>query len=793
MNDERVPWQAADLESAAVQVAGRPVHAMWSTLREHFRRVFLEPHRPAGSDKVGWRWQGASTPRAPESADLADLRQLLQHALLDLTADLERREQSPDSASPKELLAAVQTIIHDLVEGTDIDLGTYAVETTNGWFIRSWGFSHPAPAKLADETNATEPAEATKEPSAETPSSQDAPAEKPPAPKRRKLGRWAAGAVVLVGAAAALIWSRSCTQSTSNVSQPKVALGETPEATVPAAPHHEQTHAPHAPAQQHSVHGADATPTATALHGGPLTTAKVAPAHELSSAGIKAHSLGTPHSSPPAAQVGGMPELPGQTAKLAGDHPAGNGTDKSITPATVPSGSETDAAKTPAGGEGSADKHSPKPEAKSVDSQESNAHDSAPEAPKPTGNDPAPGHSADAPHSPTKDTPPPSDAVPIPEIPEQPAPAPVNPTPPAPPTPEAAAPESAEANPATAAAPPPPPVTSDHPADIVPLWVNKNAHPPTPPPPAPPSIFSPTAESPSEDNAATTPAPPPPPYSSANENASTHTETSESNENASPPAAGDPNDPTSPSNAKARAAAKAKNIAESITLTYQIGECKVRALRDTVLPTLPTEQSSRQMVADARDQAWVGSQAAKPESFRKPVVNGGWNFRPASGDTWTQHPIWLDTATGKPVDGVRVSANGLHLTWSGLVPAEGFSAHIIGDDDLELARLTYSAAERRFEVMTSPIFKESSPDFTVELTTREAVAGAMVWRSRTPTWSDARWETKSGKRQINVNCRQPLTSTKEPAAGVVALSHPTSGWTLTWEVSTRPNVTATKP
>ena len=142
MNDERIPWQADDPESGAVQVSGRPVHASWSMLREHFLRVFLEPHRPAGSDMVGWRWLGASVPRAPEAADLADIRQLLQHALLDITADLDRREADPATTSPSELLAAVKTIVNDLTEGTDIDLGTYAVETDTGWFIRSWGVRH---------------------------------------------------------------------------------------------------------------------------------------------------------------------------------------------------------------------------------------------------------------------------------------------------------------------------------------------------------------------------------------------------------------------------------------------------------------------------------------------------------------------------------------------------------------------------------------------------------------------------------------------------------------------------
>jgi hypothetical protein len=66
----------------------------------------------------------------------------------------------------------------------------------------------------------------------------------------------------------------------------------------------------------------------------------------------------------------------------------------------------------------------------------------------------------------------------------------------------------------------------------------------------------------------------------------------------------------------------------------------------------------------------------------------------------------------------------------------------------------------------------------------------MVWLSRTPAWSDRRWETQLMERQIRVKCLATPAIIKEATYGVVSLSHPVSGWALTWEVSTRPTAKA---
>jgi hypothetical protein len=773
MNDERIPWQADDPESGAVQVSGRPVHASWSMLREHFRRVFLEPHRPAGSDMVGWRWLGGSVPRSPEAADLADIRQLLQHALLDITADLERREEDPATTSPRELLAAVKSIVHDLTEGTDIDLGTYAVETDTGWFIRSWGFSHPAPAKLAD------PSEAVAETPEETPVAHEAPVEKAPVSKRTKLVRWGAGGVVVLGAAAAVFWVKGCApKSTDEVppGQPALASGETHEAPAAEAAHQAPSLPPTAPAGETPAHADTAAPTGAAL-GTSSTTAAQSNASS-SVAANEAHSPGFSTVPAPSAQVGGMPVLPGQTGEVGGAHATVTTHAETLTTPALSSGAAADA--TPAHtaeSAGAPGTSTPKPAGADAAAPLTTAQGSGKDSPVPALGSGTVGLSAEAPPAPAKEMAAGIVAVSLPEIPGKPASAEA-----ASAAPEAAAPAPA---PASAVAP----KSSESPAVTEIAWVNKTVSPPTAENPPPlkfdltpdalaTTLFPPVADA-NAAGAASSEAGAAPAGSAAANN--------EGGAPASPASAPADSAPTdTAATTSGVAPAKVKKRAEATSITYKIGEFKVRSYRDPVLTTTPAERPSNPMLAEARVQAWAGTQAAKPESFRKPLVNGGWSFRPAKGATWTKHPVWLDTTTGKPVSGLRVSENGLHLNWTGLVPSEGFTAHVVDENGIEQARLSISPAERLIEVTTIAVFSESSPTFTVDLTSREAVAGTMVWHSRTPAWSDRRWETQLMERQIRVKCLPTPAVIKEPSSGLVSLSHPASGWALTWEVTTRP-------
>ena len=776
MNDERIPWQADDLESGAVQVSGRPIHASWSILREHFRRVFLEPHRPAGSDVVGWRWLGASVPRAPEAADLADLRLLLQHALLDITADLERREEDPANTSPKEILAAIQTIVHELSESTDIDLGTYAVETNTGWFIRSWGFSHPAPAKLADPSTEAE------ETAQETPVDQAVPEVKPPVTKRTKLIRWAAGVLVVIGAATAFFWVKGGARTSHREvkpNQPELATGRTPSAPAAEATHQDPHLAVHSAAAETPTQGTTVAPAAPSL----------APAPSAHSNGLatgaahEGHAQGLAFPPVPSAQIGGMPVLAGPTGNQDGAHAITSSNDEALLKPTNlggPGASDTSTTRTAESADNSGANTAKAPGTDTATPLD--GHDGGKEGAEPPLGSRTVAILPEAPPAASKETAASIDAVALHEIPSQPTPESALPTTPSPTDSAPAQPQDAapEVTASTAVAP----KSGEHPAveDIAP--VNKTAN--APATESPPTIkFDLTPDALAEVHITG--------KNNSKARKPVGVETSETpslegaaNAESGKPAAAasEPVDASAPKQVEAHA--EAKKPVEETTITYQIGECQVRSLHDPVLATVPAERPSNPMLAEARAHAWAGTQSSKPESFRKPVVNGGWNFRPAKGATWTKHPIWLDITTGKPVEGLRISPNGMHLNWTGLMPKEGFTAHIVDEEGIEQARMTVSPAERRIEVTTIAVFSESSPAFTVELTAREAVAGTLVWRSRTPTWSDRRWETQLTGRQINVNCLPTPATTKEPTYGVVALSHPSSGWALTWEVSTRP-------
>jgi hypothetical protein len=767
MNDERVPWQADDPESGAVQVSGRPIHASWSMIREHFRRVFLEPHRPAGSDVVGWRWLGGSVPRTPEAADLADLRQLLQHGLLDITADLERRPEDPTTTSPRELLAAIKSIVGDLIEGTDIDLGTYAVETDSGWFIRSWGFSHPAPAKLAD------PSEAAVETPPEAPVEHEAPVVKPPVSKRTKRVRWVAGGVVVVGAAAAVFWVKGCARTASSEvtdGQTAPGVGETHEAPAVVAAHQAPPLTSTDPAAETAAHGVAYVPSGIASG---TSTPPAGQAQTLPHVAADAvHSPLFSTTSAPGAQVGGMPVLPGQMGELGAAHSTATTHAETPTIAATPGGAAAPEA-TPAHAPEAAGASTPKPPGADAAAPLTTAHDGAPKSSAPAPGSGMVGLSPEAHTAPAKEKTAGIDAVSIPEIHGKPAPAEA-----AAAAPEAAAPVPAPASTTESKTSEPPAIT-----DIV--GVNKTANPP--PADNPPEVkFDLTPDALTKVLF--------PPVADANGTNAAPNETAASPAggagatNAAGGSASGPGEASEPG--KGAAPATPQKRAEATTVTYKIGECKVRCFRDPVLATAPAERPSNPRLSEARVQAWAGTQAAKPESFRKPVVNGGWTFHPAKGATWTKPPVWLDTATGKPVDGLRVSANGLHLNWTGMVPAEGFSAHIVDEDGMEQARISIAPAERLIEVTTTGVFRESAPTFTVDLTSREAVAGAMVWLSRTPAWSDRRWETQLMERQIRVKCLATPAIIKEATYGVVSLSHPVSGWALTWEVSTRPTAKA---
>ena len=821
MSAERIPWRADDPETEAVPVGGRPVHALWLQIKPSFRRVFLEPHRRAGAGTVSWRWAGAEAPRLPEHADLADLRERLKHALLDLTADVERRESDPTSTGPRELLAAIKTIVQQLLEGSDEDLGTYAIENDAGWFIRSWGFSRPAQAKQEVATDQAEDAEETEEAEADTaekPAGEEPPAAvsteaKPPHPKTSKRGRWVAAGVVVTGAIGAFFWTKGCTRQTPVAGQhPETPTAHSEHTVSQTTASTFKSQHPHAapenghPTDAHSApaHDGGGTLSAPALAASHALAATAAsPAHPLG-AGSLAHGPGESDSAQapvPGALTGVMPVLPERP-----DDPAGDSSKVKATPEPIPSlagpGGADAADPASAQAASATGTPSPTPAGAGTASASSGTPPHGAGAPAPAGGS----HPAEpSPAVPPPPTPKPATtlkAEPIPALPEQPAPLPVNPLPvpseappvpasPSAPTPEPATPPHAQPDHATPPSPSPTPPT---PTDT-PTTVRFNKTPPRPSAPTtapnPPSAASPETAAPVTDtttNTATTPTPETSTPAADSPAASDAAGTAASSDSAPGSATGTPKSPK-----KAPVVAVKDRIDQRTTSSYQIGEVKARPVRDAVLPTLPTENTGSPLLSEASARAWNQTQATKPQSFRAPVVRGGWSFQRAPGITWEKPPRWLDATTEKPVEGVTVSADGMHLNWAGLIPASGFTARLVGEDGRERARLKVLVKERRLEVTTCAELEDSAPEFTVLLTTHDAAPGVLSWHSRTPTWSDSRWATQRAARQISVRCLPVPDNLTEPSSGVVGLVHAASGWALTWEVATRPALPATTP
>jgi hypothetical protein len=798
MSSERVPWRADDPESGAVLIAERPIHLLWTILRPSFHRVFLVPHRPAGAGTVGWRWKGAAVPHPPASANLTDLRQRLKHALLDLTADLERRESEITSTNPKELLNAVGAIVQNLIDGTDDDLSLFAVETAEGWFIRSWGFSRPSPATQegasdqpeADEETSEATPEASAAAPAEAPAETPAPPAHPPSPPHRSNRiRWAVAGSIIASVVGAFFWLKIHTRPAAVTGNPQQASAEHAEPTASPESASSETSQPTAeqaantastPTADHSTHAVTAH-SEHALHAEPAaaTTAlhtpsfAEAPAHDHNAVGATVI---------PGAIIGVMPELP----EGHGDHgaPAAAVSEKPevLAPSDKPeTGQSTEP--NPAHAAESDSTAESKHAGADAETLPVNAPSTVAHAPEATNAGNRVDLAPDAPAAPAKDTPAGIEAPNTPDVPAKPpalAEHLPSPTPPAP------APE---------AEPTPPPESHDHAhADT-----NESATPPLQTPDAPgtaPLFHYAANEAASADSpppAAAESAPAAPTATGAEAPPAPTTLGSDGSGAGSPAASASNETAATAPVAVSLPGSKTKPKAPPMQVSCQLGELKLRLIRDAVLPTWPTERAGQPTVEDASAKAWNGKQANKPESFRTPQVRGGWNFRAFPGVVWEKQPTWRDTTTGKPVDGLRASPNGLQLSWDDLIPKTGFSAHLVDDDGRERAKLTILVPERRIEVTASGDFSDSAPAFTVELASSETVAGAMAWRSRTPAWPDTRWQTQRAPRQISVTCLPTPPKPSEPTYGVVALMHVASGWALTWEVSTRPLAPTVKP
>ncbi len=153
MSDGEIGWRVSESAGAATSIRGAPVHAFWPVLASSFRWVLLPPHRRAGGDEIMWKWRSEPAPRTPQAPDLDDLRLRLRDGLDLLEEELQRHPALPERLSPEDLIGGMKQALHELRFGSDATLADFAVYTTLGWMLRSWGFPRPSPAQA--DTGAT--------------------------------------------------------------------------------------------------------------------------------------------------------------------------------------------------------------------------------------------------------------------------------------------------------------------------------------------------------------------------------------------------------------------------------------------------------------------------------------------------------------------------------------------------------------------------------------------------------------------------------------------------------------
>ena len=147
MSEEVVRWRVGEAANAATLVRDLPLHAFWTLLAPSFRWVLLPPQRRAGGEEITWEWQSPAPPRTPEAADLEDIRLRLRDGLDLLEEELQRHPALPERLSADELVDTMKEALQELRFGSDDALAAFAVHTTRGWMLRSWGFATPSPAQ----------------------------------------------------------------------------------------------------------------------------------------------------------------------------------------------------------------------------------------------------------------------------------------------------------------------------------------------------------------------------------------------------------------------------------------------------------------------------------------------------------------------------------------------------------------------------------------------------------------------------------------------------------------------
>lgn len=793
MSRGRASWQAEDMGGANAQVGGRSLHAFWPLLRTHFRWVLMEPHRRVSGDATSWLWNAPQTPPAPKSADLAGLRQRLGDAFVDFVGELERRDAVSSGVGAGELSAAVESTVHGLMRMPDGQLAAYAVLTDTGWMIRSWGFRVPAKA-----TCTAEPEDET---SAVTESDRGATFASLRGRKSRRFLLWLIiiGALLLAAGAAWVVFS------------PKPAEGVGEETALPANKKKEDGQLGNAIKGAASEDAESASSPRDLIGGGPTRTAAAGagpfvalplPVSRPRTAEREVSAASSTH----AAHSNGGAVIAGFSSSVAGPASPEGGVGFAEL-STAPSGMLRQAGPeraiaVPARADGAIDvglggggagiavnptgagaAGRPPPAVASANLPELGVARAAlaatPASPQKVV--PTPIRAAARPAAPTVDipngvAPPPPDPVPKPSGKKSsPGTASVAASPAVAALPSATV---EEISPVVTTAP----VDSLHPAAIAPDPVAVVATPATPAKLLAPVVLKPTTDSSrtardSIDEPADDPRPSLPSNSKeAHNGADASADSAASLANAADAAQSSNSIPSAPADVKAA------SIGTRVTL--RLGEWRVARVRDVVLPTWPVEQGSADSLRKAREQAWARTRAVQPVSFREPRVRSGWSLRLAAEAMQPAPPVWRDRITGRPCEFAARRAEFVQLGWDGLLPPDDLDLGLVAADGRELARLTVSTRRREIELTTSGAVREAAPWFTFAPASAEAFAGGFRWESLSrAVWPDNAWERTGDDRSVGVICHASSPADERPAAAVLALVHPESGWALSCAVN----------
>jgi hypothetical protein len=216
-----------------------------------------------------------------------------------------------------------------------------------------------------------------------------------------------------------------------------------------------------------------------------------------------------------------------------------------------------------------------------------------------------------------------------------------------------------------------------------------------------------------------------------------------------------------------------------------------RMVRDVLLPTLPVPEGEDDALAAMHEKLRRERDAQMLQTFRQPVITGGFAFEFPLGEPGaSQAPRWRD-ASGAEVAGASVRGTHAELAWAGAHPPRNIDYVLREADGRELARVSTDQAGTP-SVKVRPAVRawywtgiEHAPT-DVALGTSSPAAPRLEWRLLSgeaipATWlRDDQWNRGRGQR-IDL----PLDAVARGARHALALVDPLTGWALACEIALR--------